>query len=144
MIILICALWVFTCCIIILCRFIWLELLVLTIDYLFVIYHPKGWFNSLAGVVKRRFASYVKLHLANGSDNKEKERDRLDSRGEKVSATLPESHIPVSVMQPQRAHQLKKLDNRHRSPDPPPRYIDCTQKQDKQIIIFMNVYLIIC
>lgn len=25
-----------------------------------------GWFNSLAGVVKRRFASYVKLHLANG------------------------------------------------------------------------------
>lgn len=27
----------------------------------------KGWFNSLAGVVKRRFASYVKLHLATGT-----------------------------------------------------------------------------
>lgn len=27
-----------------------------------------GWFNSLAGVVKRRFASYVKLHLAAGSN----------------------------------------------------------------------------
>lgn len=26
-----------------------------------------GWFNSLAGVVKRRFASYVKLHLAQGT-----------------------------------------------------------------------------
>lgn len=27
----------------------------------------KGWFNSLADVVKRRFASYVKLHLATGT-----------------------------------------------------------------------------
>lgn len=26
-----------------------------------------GWFNSLAGVVKRRFASYVKLHLTPGT-----------------------------------------------------------------------------
>lgn len=36
----------------------------------------KGWFNSLAGVVKRRFASYVKLHLAAGGEGTSSGRER--------------------------------------------------------------------
>lgn len=35
-----------------------------------------GWFNSIASVVKRRFASYVKSHLGDGSNTK-KDRDYL-------------------------------------------------------------------
>lgn len=35
-----------------------------------------GWFNSLAGVVKRRFASYVKSHLASGDNKKDRAHDR--------------------------------------------------------------------
>lgn len=37
--------------------------------------HRTGWFSSLAGVVKRRFASYVKSHLAS-NENHKSHRDR--------------------------------------------------------------------
>lgn len=98
-----------------------------------------GWFNSIAGVVKRRFASYVKLHLAagatsdstNGKDSLQQHRERYDKQrtaaassgggGGGDCATMP-SQLPLSKMQPPSPHVLSGIDRRHRSPDPPPRY----------------------
>lgn len=78
-----------------------------------------GWFNSIAGVVKRRFASYVKLHLTPGDnkDNSSKERERF----EKHAIATGCSQLPVSMIQPPSPHVLSGIDRRHRSPDPPPR-----------------------
>lgn len=100
-----------------------------------------GWFNSLAGVVKRRFASYVKLHLATGSEassNGSRERDRGADRFDKhyqvhhrsqsatsatahMAAGSPHAQLAMSKMAPPSPHVLSGIDRRHRSPDPPPR-----------------------
>lgn len=101
-----------------------------------------GWFNSLAGVVKRRFASYVKLHLANGGSNGggttapidgggsnnrfDKHHQRsVSASGVPTTAAPPQqycSQLPVSKMAPPSPHVLSGIDRRHRSPDPPPRF----------------------
>lgn len=96
-----------------------------------------GWFNSITGVVKRRIASYVKLHFATGEKDKDKElrdRDRDRDRESKVKSgatvgpMLYNSTNPFaqtthpSMIQPPSAHVLSGIDRRHRSPDPPPRY----------------------
>lgn len=46
----------------------------------FYLIHRTGWFSSLAGVVKRRFASYVKSHLAS-NDSHKGHRERNGSQG---------------------------------------------------------------
>lgn len=104
------------------------------------VFHPcslrSGWFNSIAGVVKRRFASYVKLHISANSENgngkegnKDNNRDCLaDKRQQMADAVAPSlissspSHLPVlTKIQPPNPHVLSGIDRRHRSPDPPPR-----------------------
>lgn len=104
-----------------------------------------GWFNSLAGVVKRRFASYVKLHLAAGSNHsstgRDKDhhhhhhRDRYDKNHHRSSSasgavmdhgygsntSTNTTQLPISKMHPPSPHVLSGIDRRHRSPDPPPR-----------------------
>lgn len=100
-----------------------------------------GWFNSFTGVVKRRFAKYVKSHLASG----DKEPDAVDQpkfyrlpfldkyRAEKAaaasSATPPTASTTTilapgngSYIQAPSLHVLSGIDRRHRSPDPPPRF----------------------
>lgn len=109
-----------------------------------------GWFNSLAGIVKRRFASYVKSHLATSSgDGSKKDRDQphyghpmhptSPYHFEKLRQVAPtSSSMPSSPHFGNRAHidhydkermaahsprVLSNMDRRHRSPDPPPRLV---------------------
>lgn len=85
-----------------------------------------GWFNSIAGVVKRRFASYVKLHLSAGE--RETTKDMSDVRlhentrpGTSTNPFIKQSSIQQpSLIHPPSPHLLS--DRRHRSPDPPPRF----------------------
>ncbi|KAJ6636226.1 Dual specificity mitogen-activated protein kinase kinase hemipterous [Pseudolycoriella hygida] len=86
----------------------------------------QGWFNSIAGVVKRRFASYVKLNLTSGDKKQEKD---ANSSSDKRSSQNPASYgtagsqLPVSPMiYPQSPHILNSDRRHHRSPDPPPRF----------------------
>lgn len=94
--------------------------------------HPcirSGWFNSIAGVVKRRFASYVKLNLTSG----DKQQDKDPNGGatpDKRSSPNPThygtsaSQLPVSSMiYPPSPHMLSNDRRQHRSPDPPPRLL---------------------
>ncbi|GAB0092978.1 dual specificity mitogen-activated protein kinase kinase hemipterous [Sergentomyia squamirostris] len=101
-----------------------------------------GWFNSIAGVVKRRFASYMKLHLASG-DRGEKERGRISSNPSTVHSTPTHSTNPFLVqeraplpMQPPSPHVLGGVDRRHRSPDPPPRY----NRGQSPLVLRRNLY----
>lgn len=108
---------------------------------------PLGWFNSLAGIVKRRFASYVKSHLATSSgDGSKKDREPPPHYGHPLQPTSPyhfeklRQIAPTSSSMPSSPHFghrsqhyekdrmaahspriLNNIDRRHRSPDPPPR-----------------------
>lgn len=93
--------------------------------------HPcirSGWFNSFAGVVKRRFASYVKLNLTSGDKQQQKE-DANGSHDKRSSPLNPTSYgtsgsqLPVSSMIYPPSPHILSIDRRHhRSPDPPPRF----------------------
>jgi mitogen-activated protein kinase kinase 7 len=96
-----------------------------------------GWFNSFAGVVKRRFATYMKLHLAPNGDSKDKSKKDKDKEKVKSLATVSPIHknfksnpfaqspspLPSQLAnsQPTSGSPLTGIDRRHRSPDPPPR-----------------------
>lgn len=99
-----------------------------------------GWFNSIAGVVKRRFASYVKLHLNPSDKEKESrtlERNRRDTttNGDRLitnpflNGTVANSSAAsnqtgtAGIVCPSSPRLLSGIDRRHRSPDPPPRYV---------------------
>lgn len=111
---------------------------------------PLGWFNSLAGIVKRRFASYVKSHLASTSGDGSKKDREQSHYGHPMQPTSPyhfdklrqiaptsSSSTPSSPHFGHRSHIdqhyekerlaahspriLNNVDRRHRSPDPPPR-----------------------
>lgn len=109
---------------------------------------PLGWFNSLAGIVKRRFASYVKSHLATPSGDVSKKDCDATNCGHPTHPTSPyhfeklrqtsattSSSMPSSPYFGNRtqvdqyyekdrmaAHSpVNNIDRRHRSPDPPPR-----------------------
>lgn len=109
---------------------------------------PLGWFNSLAGIVKRRFASYVKSHLATTSGDGSKKNRDSSNFGHPMQPTSPyhfeklcqaptSSSMPSSPHFGNRAHidqhydkermaaqgprVFSNIDRRHRSPDPPPR-----------------------
>lgn len=109
---------------------------------------PIGWFNSLAGIVKRRFASYVKSHLATSSgDSSKKDRDHYGHplqptspyhfdklrQGAPTSSSTPSSphfgnrsqfdHYEKERMAAHSPRVLNNVDRRHRSPDPPPRLV---------------------
>lgn len=90
-----------------------------------------GWFNSFAGDVKRRFASYLKVNLT------EERRLRNEEFNCQKAQNAPQAFAPTNPFldasdsylaaapPPQAAEQTAdkyKLDRRHRSPDPPPRY----------------------
>ncbi|XP_055299890.1 dual specificity mitogen-activated protein kinase kinase hemipterous-like isoform X2 [Sitodiplosis mosellana] len=109
-----------------------------------------GWFNSLAGIVKRRFASYVKSHLATSSGDGSKKDREPPQYGHPLQPTSPyhfdklRQVAPTSSSMPSSPHfgnrqhidqhyeqdrmaahsprVLNNFDRRHRSPDPPPRY----------------------
>lgn len=108
-----------------------------------------GWFNSLAGIVKRRFASYVKSHLATSSSDGSKKNRDTQNYGHPMQPTSPYHfeklcQAPTSSSMPSSPHfgnrsqidqhydkeritahsprALNNIDRRHRSPDPPPRY----------------------
>lgn len=111
--------------------------------------HSLGWFNSLAGIVKRRFASYVKSHLATASgDTSKKDRDLYGHpmqptspyHFEKLRQGMPTSslstpssphfgnrsqfdHYEKERMAAHSPRVLNNVDRRHRSPDPPPRLV---------------------
>lgn len=111
---------------------------------------PLGWFNSLAGIVKRRFASYVKSHLATTSGDGSKKNRDSSNFGHPMQPTSPyhfeklcqaptSSSMPSSPHFGNRAHidqhydkermaaqgprVFSNIDRRHRSPDPPPRWL---------------------
>lgn len=79
-----------------------------------------GWFNSFAGDVKKKFASYLKVNLS------EERRIRTEEFSYQTSRP-PQSFAPTnpfldeqdSLMPP--SNQGEKYKLRHRSPDPPPR-----------------------
>lgn len=89
-----------------------------------------GWFNSFAGDVKRRFASYLKVNLT------EERRLRNEEFNCQKAQNAPQAFAPTNpfldasdsylvAAPPPAAEQAAdkyKLDRRHRSPDPPPRY----------------------
>lgn len=100
-----------------------------------------GWFTSIAGVVKRRFASYMKLHLAsNGGDSKDKKKDKDKEKIKSLATVSPirKHFISNNFAQPSSLptqfnsnnqtpnaspnhYGITGIDRRHRSPDPPPR-----------------------
>lgn len=106
-----------------------------------------GWFNSIASVVKRRFASYVKSHLGDGGNNKKDrenyvqhpmqptspyhfEKLRTQFPTTSASASMPssphfgnraEQHYERERLTAMSPRLLNNVDRRHRSPDPPPR-----------------------
>lgn len=97
-----------------------------------------GWFNSIAGVVKRRFASYVKLHLNTNDKEKESrniEKERrgsannerlstnpfLNSSNGSASTSVAGNYGTTGIACPSSPRVLSGMDRRHRSPDPPPR-----------------------
>ncbi|XP_037036933.1 dual specificity mitogen-activated protein kinase kinase hemipterous-like isoform X1 [Bradysia coprophila] len=93
----------------------------------------QGWFNSFAGVVKRRFASYVKLNLTSGDKQQQQQQQQQEkeanSSADKRSSPNPNtygtsgSQLPVSSMIYPPSPHILSIDRRHhRSPDPPPRY----------------------
>lgn len=109
----------------------------LTIAFFFLLsamIHPcirSGWFNSFAGVVKRRFASYVKLNLTSGDkQQQQQQKEDASSTVDKRSSPNPASNygtsasqLPVSSMiYPPSPHILSNDRRHHRSPDPPPRF----------------------
>lgn len=100
----------------------WCVCLTIAIFFFFSFCDPSfaecsGWFNSIAGVVKRRFASYVKLHITPGDNKDNKDRERYEKQG--IASGC--SQMPVSMIQSPSPHVLTGIDRRHRSPDPPPR-----------------------
>lgn len=85
-----------------------------------------GWFNSIAGVVKRRFASYVKLHLSAGERETIKDTNDLSRLNENTRpGTSTNPFLKQTIQQPSLIHPPSPhllSDRRHRSPDPPPRF----------------------
>lgn len=85
-----------------------------------------GWFNSFAGDVKKRFASYLKVNLS------EERRIRTEEFSYQTNHQNPQpSFAPTNpfldeqdscLVPPDHAADKLKLDRRHRSPDPPPRF----------------------
>lgn len=103
---------------------------VLTIAFslLSAVIHPcirSGWFNSFAGVVKRRFASYVKLNLTSGDKQQDKDTSLNDKRSSPIATGYGTSgsQLPVSSMIYPLSPHVLSIDRRHRSPDPPPRFL---------------------
>lgn len=93
--------------------------------------HPieigSGWFNSFTGVVKRRFAKYVKSHLATGEKEVPEQKfyrlpflDKYRSDKATPPTSSPTSPNGTYIQAPP-MHVLSGIDRRHRSPDPPPR-----------------------
>lgn len=77
-----------------------------------------GWLNSFAGVVKRRIAAtYMQLKLKNEPKDK---KDKTKSLAQ-VSPLHKTVSNPFAQSPPQSMHVLSGIDQRHRSPDPPPR-----------------------
>lgn len=92
--------------------------------------HGLGWFNSFAGDVKRRFASYLKVNL---SEERRLVNEEFNCQAARQQNLPQPSFAPTNpfldaadsylVSPPQEpAVEKLKLDRRHRSPDPPPRY----------------------
>lgn len=92
--------------------------------------HGLGWFNSFAGDVKRRFASYLKVNL---SEERRLVNEEFNCQAARQQNLPQSSFAPTNpfldaadsylVSPPQEpAVEKLKLDRRHRSPDPPPRY----------------------
>lgn len=109
--------------------------------------HPcirSGWFNSFAGVVKRRFASYVKLNLTSG--DKQQEKDTSSSNDRRLSPNpngygTSGSQLPVSSMiYPPSPHILSNDRRHHRSPDPPPRFFFLFKLL--KVIRFLKMYVV--
>uniref|UniRef100_A0A1B0CBF3 Uncharacterized protein n=1 Tax=Lutzomyia longipalpis TaxID=7200 RepID=A0A1B0CBF3_LUTLO len=121
--------------------------------FLWSMIHPLmrlGWFNSIAGVVKRRFASYMKLHLASGErggGGGDRGRHNVNSTPSTTHSTPTHTSTNPFLMQDQRAppavpiqppspHILSGVDRRHRSPDPPPRY----NRGQSPLLLRRNLY----
>lgn len=112
-----------------------------------------GWFNSIADLAKRRFASFVKVNLASTSEKRPKDKHLQNqmlqqqqqqqlhqqypftSGNGSVMSSMnnfnhtstnpfvgPPSGIPSAIPPSAAAHVLGN-DRRHRSPDPPPRFV---------------------
>ncbi|XP_059610293.1 dual specificity mitogen-activated protein kinase kinase hemipterous-like isoform X2 [Phlebotomus argentipes] len=115
---------------------------------------PSGLINGLGscdgikddtGVVKRRFASYMKLHLASGErGEKSRGRPTVNSNPSTVYNTpthtsnnpfLVQERAPIPI-QPPSPHILSGVDRRHRSPDPPPRY----NRGQSPLLLRRNLY----
>ncbi|EAT45352.1 AAEL003359-PA, partial [Aedes aegypti] len=109
-----------------------------------------GWFNSIADLAKRRFASFVKVNLASSTGEKRPKDKHLQNHmlqmqqhqppqypftGGNGSLVAPMNNYPASTnpfvgpssgipsaIPPSAAAHVLGNDRRHRSPDPPPRY----------------------
>lgn len=95
--------------------------------HLWAIIQCLGWFNSFAGDVKRRFASYLKVNLSEERRLRNEEfngQTRQNGVQASFAPTNPFLDAGESYLVPQEQQPVDKfkLDRRHRSPDPPPRY----------------------
>lgn len=88
-----------------------------------------GWFNSFAGDVKRRFASYLKVNL---SEERRLRNEDFNNQSRPSAQTFAPTNpfldatdsclVAPEEKPPPATADTFKLDRRHRSPDPPPRF----------------------
>lgn len=93
-----------------------------------------GWFNALASMVKKSFASYVKPHAGesllskNGNSANSRKLHKLQSLPKDPTLSPAPASLPSSPNFNFRSprnhevlHRMSPLERRHQSPDPPPR-----------------------